>query len=97
MRALRLLIGLLVVLTLSAPPVLAASGPAPVHAAGDCSSHDKEKGKAALVNACCTASVMPALIVAAGPVRAPDFDRAMRPAFRLHGITIGRDPPPPRV
>jgi hypothetical protein len=97
MRALRLLIGLLVALTLSAPPVLAASGPASVHTAGDCSHHDKEKGKAALVNVCCTASMMPAPIVAAGPVRGADFHRAVRPAFRLRGIIVGRDPPPPRV
>jgi hypothetical protein len=98
MRLLRLLVWLLAALTLSAPSMLAAAGPMSVHAKMHCNEHDDGKSKATIGHGCCTPTV------AAVPIAIVDFlsrtdslDRSVRPAFRLHGITMERDPPPPRV
>src|SRR4029078_292369 len=86
-----LLVWLLAALTLSAPSMLAAMGPMSLHAKTHCNEHGEGRGNAAIWHACRTPTVAAAAIAIGEFSARPDaLGRSVRPAFRLHGITVER-------
>jgi hypothetical protein len=96
MRFLRILVCLIAVVALAAPPVAVHAAPPVAHADMDCSDHGDAKHS---MGACCPMVVIGYAVVPTAPAEAPiqTVDRLLGASSALDGLIFTQDPPPPRV